>query len=370
MIARRLESLLQLGVFALFLALPLLDSGLDLDGSTTPRGSVTVTRQPERPSDLAALAGFPETFEPYFREHFGWRKWLIHRFHQLNYLAFRVSESPSVHVGRDDWFYYGKGAATFQRANVPFSDRERRRWFGSIRNRQEWLASQDIEYLFAVAPNKHSIYPEHLPAKLIRSGEETRWQLLSRLLGLHTEVKVVDLHAPLLAAKEHEQVYERTGSHWNQRGAYVAYRAIFDQLVERFPDLEPVEWDDVEWEDREGAADLVSMISAGGFVEERRQRPASGLRHLDLAFRRNGDLITEQDDPSLPRAVIFHDSFSVALAPFLAEHFSYAVFRWRPRFDGRLVQRVGADVVIEQRVERRLELGSIPNTLPKLSESP
>ncbi len=34
-----------------------------------------------------------------------------------------------------------------------------------------------------------------------------------------------------------------------------------------------------------------------------------------------------ENGPSLPRAVILHDSFSVTLAPCLAEHFSSAVFR-------------------------------------------
>lgn len=369
---RRIEAVAQVALFVLFLGLPLVDGLLGLDPTELPRGAVTGDEAPGRPTDLATLATFPERFEPYFRQHFGWRAWLVRSFHRLNFRLFRVSESPWVHVGRDGWLFYGGTATDFQRADDPFTDRERRRWFGSIQRRQEWLAAQGIDYLFVAAPNKHSIYPEQLPARLRRSGPETRWQLLSRLLARHTNVERVDLHAPLLAAKQRERVYERTGSHWNRRGAYIAYRTLFAPLARRFPTLTPVSWEALSWTEKETPADLVSLLGLDGLLEEARFRPTGGVRHVDLEFRRNRGLVTRQDDPSLPRAVIFHDSFSVSLAPYLAEHFSYAVFQWRARFDGKLVQRVKPDIVIEQRVERRLQLGAIPNDLPRLEalESP
>ena len=46
-----------------------------------------------------------------------------------------------------------------------------------------------------------------------------------------------------------------------------------------------------------------------------------------------GRLVTEIDDPSLPRAVIFRDSFASRLVPFLSEHFSRAVYLWQNDFD-------------------------------------
>jgi len=366
---RKLECAAQTGVFLLFLGLPLLDSTLGLDRSLAPRAEVEA-RQPARPDTLASLVSFPDTFEPYFRENFGWRNGLINQFHRLNYRIFKVSETASVHVGREDWLFYGGTATGYQRANKPFNERQQRDWLDSIERRRQWLEAQGIEYLYVAAPNKHTIYPEYLPAKLRRSGEEGRWQVLSRLLEAQTDVRVVDLHTHLLAAKAREQVYERTGSHWNRRGAYIAYRAIFERLGDTFPHLVPVEWEQIEWKERVYPSDLVKLISTSDLVPEQRFKPVGGLRHTKLAFKRNRGLTTEQDDPSLPRAVIFHDSFGVTLAPYLAEHFSYAVFQWRGRFDGKVIQAVQPDIVIEERVERRLQWGSIPNDLPQLRDPP
>ena len=57
------------------------------------------------------------------------------------------------------------------------------------------------------------------------------------------------------------------------------------------------------------------------------------------------------DDPSLPRAVVFHDSFGTALIPLLAEHFSRAYFL-RGDFSPGVVKRENPDVVIEILCER------------------
>ena len=64
--------------------------------------------------------------------------------------------------------------------------------------------------------------------------------------------------------------------------------------------------------------------------------------------------MTEIDDPSLPRAVIFRDSFVSRLVPFLSEHFSRAVYLWQNDFDAAAVEHEHPDVVIQEIVGRHL----------------
>ena len=56
----------------------------------------------------------------------------------------------------------------------------------------------------------------------------------------------------------------------------------------------------------------------------------------------------------LPRAVVFRDSFTTALVPFLAEHFSRTVFLWQKDFIPEQVVEEGADVVIYEIASRHL----------------
>jgi hypothetical protein len=83
-----------------------------------------------------------------------------------------------------------------------------------------------------------------------------------------------------------------------------------------------------------------------------------------------GRLVTEIPGSSLPRAVIFRDSFTSALAPFLSEHFSRAVYLWRNDFDTSEVTAEHADVVIEEIVGRHLyEYIPSPELIPVTEET-
>src|SRR5262249_47950937 len=63
-----------------------------------------------------------------------------------------------------------------------------------------------------------------------------------------------------------------------------------------------------------------------------------------------------QADPRLPRAVMFCDSFTQAMFPFLAEHFHRIAFIWQyfPTFDTAVVEREKPQIVIQELVERKL----------------
>ena len=80
-----------------------------------------------------------------------------------------------------------------------------------------------------------------------------------------------------------------------------------------------------------GPGELAKMLALEGLLRERRPKPAAGVRYARFRSHPDGEVVTRQTDPNLPRAVIFHDSFAVSLAPYLAEHFSHAVWVWRAR---------------------------------------
>jgi hypothetical protein len=72
------------------------------------------------------------------------------------------------------------------------------------------------------------------------------------------------------------------------------------------------------------------------------------------AMAQKGRLVTEIPGSSLPRAVIFRDSFVSRLVPFLSEHFSGAVYLWQNDFDADVIQQERPDVVIQEIVGHHL----------------
>ena len=114
---------------------------------------------------------------------------------------------------------------------VPFTRDELEAWRTTLEHTQDWMESHGIAYVFVLAPDKHAVYPELLPASVRRVGAETRTDALVRYLGDHSTVPVLDLRDALRAAKIRERIYHRTDTHWNDRGAFAASQALLRLLA-------------------------------------------------------------------------------------------------------------------------------------------
>jgi hypothetical protein len=165
-------------------------------------------------------------------------------------------------------------------------------------------------------------------------------------------------------AKARERLYQLTDTHWNARGAFVAYQQIIEAVRVQSPRV-PAAWrrsDFVAEAHDVPGMDLARMMGLSHVLREtdlvlipRRQRRAVVLEPArGLASAEAGRVVTEIPGSGLPRAVIIRDSFASALAPFLSEHFSRAVYLWQNDFDADAVRREQADVVIQEIVGRHL----------------
>ena len=226
-------------------------------------------------------------------------------------------------------------------------------------------------------PTSTSIYPEMMPTTIRRVGAVSRTdQRATRLGGVR---RLQDTPAAsrstsgraLMQAKTSERIYHQTDTHWNDRGALVAYQIIIDALRRQVPAVPPA-WtrDDFEpvTRDVEGM-DLAGMMGLTRVLHEvdlalvpKRARRARVVEPAGAGpTAEEGRLVTEIPGSSLPRAVIFRDSFASRLVPFLSEHFSRAVYLWQNDFDADVVvSQEHPDVVIQEIVGRHL-YGFIPS---------
>ena len=106
------------------------------------------------------------------------------------------------------------------------------------------------------------------------------------------------------------------------------------------------------------------------FVKKRefRNGKTSSIRHNQFSFGGVVEQSTRHSDR--PRAVVLHDSFLLAMEPFLTEAFSYVSYRWdRTNFPYRKIEREQPDVVIQLFVERLL-MAKAPQNPPGMIDSP
>ncbi len=292
----------------------------------------------------------------------------------------RVSPVTEVVLGTEGWLYYTGPVGErvldrHVRGRDPLSQDELDRWRQFLLERARRFRSVGAKYALVIAPNKESIYPEHLPQWVGPRVGPTRLDQLMAHLKSAADVTVIDLRPALIAEKKASVVYYRADTHWNTRGAYVAYREIARVLASDFPALAPKSWTSLgpRASERTGL-DMARMIALtpeppeADFVID---HGACGVAHpvpipipAALQSRLTAPAYANRcDAPGSVDAVIFQDSFGTALAPILAESFrSTTIF---PTTAGRndtvgygMPEKLKASLVVEILVER--SLGAAP----------
>ena len=340
---------------ALFLLLCLIPgAGLLIFGPSEVRANEAAPRRPELIDANGALnAGVLDDTEDYVNEAFSLRQELITLWAHVEAL-FGESAEDGVILGSDGWLYYADELADYT-GTEPMTERQ---VFAAARNlalMREYAEGLGADFIFTIAPNKSSLYPEHMPA-YPRSGERTDAERLAAELEAQ-DVNYVNLFE--LFAAEDATLYFAHDSHWTSRGAALAADALNAALgVEsRFAD-------GYEFESRAHTGDLFEMLYPAGRDTETDDAP------INLAFTqgegvRPDSITIDTEGAGEGRLLMFRDSFGELLYPFMAEGFAAARFSRQAAYDLTLAEELSADCVVIEIVERNLSwLYEQPALLP------
>jgi len=363
-------------LFLVVISLPLAANLAGLDGADPGAENRELASFPD-PRAATSIADFGNRFTLWFDDHFGFRSTLVRWYGETRLFALGISPTSAVIKGRNGWFYYAEDGSIDDYAHVdPLTPDAQHNWRAAVTRARDWLRARGVAYVFLIAPDKYVIYPEHMPPTIRQVSATSRTDQLYGALVKVSDVSdsagrvTVDVRPALLDAKARERIYQQTDTHWNDRGALVAYQAIIDAVRRQAPAVPPA-WtrDDFEPQTRTtDGMDLAGMMGLTRVLREidlalvpKRARLARVVEPAGVGpMAEEGRLVTEIPGSSLPRAVIFRDSFVSRLVPFLSEHFSRAVYLWQNDFDADAVSREHADVVIQEIVGRHL-YGFIPS---------
>lgn len=319
---------------------------------------------------LEGLTSYPDRFNNYYSDHFGFREFLAYRYFRL-LQNFDVTESANLTVGIDGWYFLGSMSPGNLRLDDPMGDvinanlyaeEELAQFARNIVSVRDWLASKGIEYLYVIAPNKHTVYFDKLPSYIEKLGPVSATDQLVGYLKRYTTVNVLDLRQSLQKARNNWQVdlYYRTDTHWNYYGANIAQYGLMRKIEALFPDqVEPVQLaigDFVEVEPFPG-----QLTPMGGImtppetdVRPRLQEPCGNVEIEVL--QKYLEYYSRCESQSL-NVLVFRDSFCEQLMPYTAKQFKSMHMVYGRITLPKLLKFVGEqnpDLVIEQLVERKL----------------
>ncbi|MEE7441861.1 hypothetical protein MOR12E_24180 [Methylobacterium oryzae] len=282
-----------------------------------------------------------------------------------------------VAVGHDGWLYWVGRAREVEAfyGDTATSRRILKRWMRLIARRARRLDDLGIRHVHTVVPDKLAIYPDLL-GRPFPGLDDPPGVRLARLVAGDSGAPMVDLQAPLLAARAEEPVYLRTDTHWTYRGYLTAYRALCEALdapvaahvyagtgaTERFTfDLgeklvPPVDEAYVAYDFARRAA----RIDANALVAVRESGRAVRPRGLFVGSR---VVLRNPEAPDRRRVVLFGDSYiyspGARLTAMLAETFAEVHAIWSANIDWAYVEDVRPDIVVFEIAERFLR--QVPN---------
>ena len=350
-------------VIALFVALiwlPTVDLFVHFDHARTPNEKRLLATLPKLSPGVDGLRKYLAGLDAYFSDHFGCRKVLVSWNNKWKWALFHDTSIRDALIGRDGWFFFaGDLMVEHQRGVRQFTPEQLHDWQTLLERRRDWLAQRGIKFLFVLAPDKASVYPDELPAWVTKVNPQTKADQFFEHMRAHSTVAVLDLRGPLRAARQTAPVYLQTDTHWNLFGGYTGYEEIINALSRQMPGLKPVPLDAFEQKhilQPGGDTTIVLGIravesNAVSFTPKQdlpllqmTVNPLDQPAYKDPAFTTN-----LQADASL---IIFRDSFGNALEWFLGYNFRQAAFLWQYDLDAARIEREKPDVVICEINER------------------
>ena len=360
-------------LFMGFIYLPFVLSLIQEDKEISSAEKRKLASMPSVELNLDSLTGFPKKFENYYEDHFGLRdKFVI----LYNYFYFKVlGKSPlaSVTVGQDEWlFYNSEGVLVDFLGLVKHQPEKYATWKYVLEDREEWLADQGVRYLFVVAPYKMMIYPEKLPKRVQKKQGTPFLEDFSNYLDAHSDVDgFVDLRNALFTAKEKQQAYFRTDTHWNSDGAYQAYLSIMDRIQQWFPQVRILPEDHLHKEMIDHLGDICITLNLFTIMSEsavemeispscssETYKKVTSFKHPNKALRGKPLYLPLQNGcPGHPvNALVIHDSFGMFLRPYFNETFGKVIYSNYADLKDlkQLIIDEEIDVVIDVRVARNI----------------
>jgi hypothetical protein len=302
----------------------------------------------------------PRGYEAYLNDNFAFKNILV-AVNGAYKSFFNTSSSNQVVMGKDGWLFYSlpnaphwDPIATYMGLNR-FSDDQLSFLVNKFVRFDQNLKEQGSEFILVIPPNKHTVYSEYLPGLIRKNAKETRMAQLIRCLKDNTDVKVVDLRDAFEKEHKQNQIYYKTDTHWNSYGAYIAYTEIMTAL-----DMRPYSRDEYTISSKVlNARDLARMAGVIGASDIQYEfvlkNGASEPELIEGIFGSEMVGVYTNNDASAPSLMMYHDSYNVALRPFLTPHFSRAIFSWKLFPDAEEVREQGPDYVIFEILERNLE---------------
>lgn len=350
-------------VFLLIITIPLIYTFIGASKQNGENRKLTL-----KPTLSASnLFSYPKDYNAYFNDNFGFRKELITLNSYLKLKLFNTSSKPDkVIIGKKSWLYSVDPVVSVDYKNntsYTFEQLELIRY--NLEEIYAWHKEKGIHFYMFIAPSKFSIYPEYLPSNVHISKKPTKLQQIQEHLEKYSTFRLTTSHEELIAAKKNTEVFYSHDTHWNFQGGFIAYTKLMQEIHKDIPELVPMQATMFENVLKaENNADLAKQLSLENILRNDewilRYKKEPGFTPgkesvYGTVYPIQPTIFFDHKNDSLPRLLMYRDSYTNLMLVYLSAHFSRSVYLWTHEYSAEVVEIEKPNVVVFEIVETHLD---------------
>jgi hypothetical protein len=309
----------------------------------------------------------PKLFDSYINDRFGFRNLAVSLINKINKNVKIIN--GNVVIGKENWLFYsspedGSNISDFFKVNL-FSKIDLENLIKNIENRFAWCNDNGIKFFILIAPNKHNIYPEYYPIDRPEGITRTD-QIINALPDNLKNIVIYPLNELMQNKSKNYPLYYEIDTHWNASGAKCAFDVMFMKIKNDFPHIV---FPEIIFTTEISYSSFGDIVPMSGFASYGKNtipnvHPAEGWETYYKYGKNEGNqgVITTNVNKTLPKAIIFRDSFFSALEPFISSIFEEAEYHWRwfNPTEKEYILKNKPDIIIWEIVER--SVAGLPNS--------
>ncbi len=303
---------------------------------------------------------FGKDFDNWFNDRF-YLKNLLYEINSLTTICNKNWQTTRVLKGDENWlFYKGENSIeNYQNSNM-FSENELVQITNYLTSINNYCKKRNKKFYFVIAPDKNKIYGEYYPQsiKKVNPDTDSRANQLKNHLQNNTDINVLYLYDTITEHKKENLLYYKTDTHWNHLGAYYGYSEIINTINKDFNNkLTTDKIESISYQEFSG--DLNKMLPKI-LKTKKEQEPIIKTQNENNYCKQTAtvrDIQSCSNKESQYNLLMYRDSFTVNLIPYLSKDFKNSKYIWKYDVDKDEINN--NDIIILETVER---------LLPKLTE--
>jgi len=304
---------------------------------------------------------FFKAYPTYFNDHFAFRNNVIEMYGKVKYekIGFKPVANMAI-SGKNEFLFY-KGEDYFKHLSTPYTQDELKHFHYNLVVTTKWFKQHGIKYYLTIPPVKGRIYYEYLPEYLKIKLKFSRLAQLKNYLTKKSTINFIGYTDELINQKSKRRLYYSRDTHWNEYGAFIAYKKIMKIITKDFLEIIPeklVDYEHTELKmyngDLQGLLGYKNNIYSKRVVLHRKDSISPIISDSSL-INTTGNKFEVWKSNSCNnnlRLLVFRDSFTENLKKFLSASFSYSSYVWDVDLSIKKINEEKPDIILHEMLER------------------